>query len=46
MSQTTTRAAARGAWPVERFEMPKQWRGLLGPCSTATEDREVEEAFS
>ena len=27
MSQTTTRAAARGAWPVERFETPKQCAG-------------------
>ena len=27
MSQTTTRAAARGAWPIERFETPKQCAG-------------------
>ena len=27
MSQTATRAAARGAWPVERFETPKQCAG-------------------
>ncbi len=27
MSQTITRAAARGAWPVERFETPKQCAG-------------------
>ena len=27
MSQTATRAAARGAWPVERFEAPKQCAG-------------------
>src|SRR3712207_9150852 len=27
MSQTTTQAATRGAWPVERFEAPKQCAG-------------------
>jgi hypothetical protein len=27
MSQTATRAAAGGAWPVERFEAPKQCAG-------------------
>ncbi len=27
MSQTATRAAARGAWPIERFETPKQCAG-------------------
>jgi len=27
MPQTTTRAAARGAWPVERFETPRQCAG-------------------
>jgi hypothetical protein len=27
MSQTATRAAARGAWPVERFEAPSQCAG-------------------
>jgi PRC-barrel domain len=27
MSQTATRAAARGAWPVERFEKPTQCAG-------------------
>jgi hypothetical protein len=27
MSQTATRAAARGAWPVERFETPQQCAG-------------------
>jgi hypothetical protein len=27
MSQTATRAAWRGAWPVERFEEPKQCAG-------------------
>ena len=27
MPQTATRAAARGAWPVERFETPKQCAG-------------------
>jgi hypothetical protein len=27
MSQTATRAAARGAWPVERFEAPQQCAG-------------------
>jgi hypothetical protein len=27
MSQTATRAATRGAWPVERFEAPKQCAG-------------------
>ena len=27
MSQTATRAAARGAWPAERFETPKQCAG-------------------
>jgi hypothetical protein len=27
MSQTATRAATRGAWPVERFESPKQCAG-------------------
>jgi hypothetical protein len=27
MSQTATRAAGRGAWPVERFEAPKQCAG-------------------
>jgi hypothetical protein len=27
MSQTTTRAAGRGAWPVERFETPQQCAG-------------------
>ena len=27
MSQTATRAAGRGAWPVERFETPKQYAG-------------------
>ncbi|MDQ3184836.1 MAG: PRC-barrel domain-containing protein [Actinomycetota bacterium] len=27
MSQTATRTAARGAWPVERFETPKQCAG-------------------
>jgi hypothetical protein len=26
MSQTTTRAS-RGAWPIERFEKPKQYAG-------------------
>ena len=28
MSQTATRAAGRGAWPVERFEAPKQCAGF------------------
>jgi hypothetical protein len=27
MSQTATRAAARGVWPVERFDAPKQCAG-------------------
>ena len=27
MSKTATRAAGRGAWPVERFETPKQCAG-------------------
>ena len=27
MSQTATRAATRGAWPVERFDAPKQCAG-------------------
>jgi hypothetical protein len=27
MSQTATRAAARGVWPIERFETPKQCAG-------------------
>ena len=27
MSQTATRAATRGAWPVERFETPQQCAG-------------------
>lgn len=27
MSQTATRAATRGAWPVERFEAPTQCAG-------------------
>ena len=27
MPQPATRAAARGAWPVERFETPKQCAG-------------------
>jgi hypothetical protein len=27
MSQTATRAAARGAWPVERFETPRECAG-------------------
>jgi len=27
MPQTATRAAARGAWPAERFETPKQCAG-------------------
>ena len=27
MPQTATRAAARGAWPAERFETPKQCVG-------------------
>jgi hypothetical protein len=27
MSQTATRAAARGAWPIERFETPNQCAG-------------------
>jgi hypothetical protein len=27
MSQTATRAATRGVWPVERFETPKQCAG-------------------
>jgi hypothetical protein len=27
MSQTATRAAARGVWPVERFETPQQCAG-------------------
>jgi hypothetical protein len=27
MSQTATRAAARGVWPVERFETPEQCAG-------------------
>jgi len=27
MSQMATRAAGRGAWPVERFETPKQCAG-------------------
>ena len=27
MSQTATRAATRGTWPVERFETPKQCAG-------------------
>ena len=27
MSQTATRAAVRGAWPIERFETPKQCAG-------------------
>jgi hypothetical protein len=27
MSQTATRVATRGAWPVERFETPKQCAG-------------------
>ena len=27
MSQTATRTAARGAWPVERFETPEQCAG-------------------
>jgi hypothetical protein len=27
MSQTATLAATRGAWPVERFESPKQCAG-------------------
>ena len=27
MSQTATRTAARGAWPVERFETPQQCAG-------------------
>jgi hypothetical protein len=27
MSQTATRAAGRGAWPVERFETPQQCAG-------------------
>jgi hypothetical protein len=27
MSQTATRAAARGAWPIERFEAPQQCAG-------------------
>ena len=27
MSQTATRAAERGAWPIERFETPKQCVG-------------------
>jgi hypothetical protein len=27
MSQTATQAATRGAWPVERFEAPKQCAG-------------------
>ena len=27
MSQTATRAAGRGAWPVERFEAPNQCAG-------------------
>jgi hypothetical protein len=27
MSQTATRAAGRGAWPVERFDEPKQCAG-------------------
>ncbi len=27
MSQTATRAATRGAWPVERFDEPKQCAG-------------------
>jgi hypothetical protein len=29
MSQTATRAAARGAWPIERFETPNQCAGYL-----------------
>jgi hypothetical protein len=27
MSQTATRAAERGAWPVDRFDAPKQCAG-------------------
>jgi hypothetical protein len=27
MSQTATRAAVRGAWPIERFETPNQCAG-------------------
>ena len=27
MSQTATRAAAKGTWPVERFETPQQCAG-------------------
>jgi hypothetical protein len=27
MSQTATRTATRGAWPIERFETPKQCAG-------------------
>ena len=27
MSQTATRAATRGVWPIERFETPKQCAG-------------------
>ena len=27
MSQTATRAPSRGAWPIERFETPKQCAG-------------------
>jgi hypothetical protein len=27
MSQTATRAAGRGAWPIERFENPQQCAG-------------------
>jgi len=27
MSQTATRAATRGVWPVERFETPKRCAG-------------------
>ena len=27
MSQTATRVAGRGAWPVERFETPRQCAG-------------------
>jgi hypothetical protein len=26
-TQTATRSAARGAWPIERFEAPKQCAG-------------------
>ena len=44
MSQTATRGATRGAWPVERFEAPTQCAELLGPRPART-DRQVEEAL-